>query len=987
MTPAGETSIEQPLAAAARGERESVETQRRIPVSTYRLQFHAGFTFTDATALVPYLHALGITDCYCSSYLHAVAGSLHGYDVADPTSLNPEVGTEDDFRRFVEALQAHGMGQVLDVVPNHMGIARSANRWWQDVLENGPSSRHAKVFDIDWQPLKPELAHKVLLPILGDQYGTVLERGEIRLVYQEGAFCLRYFETTLPVAPRSYVQILRHRVDVLTRDLGEEQPDLIELLSIITSLERLPTRDEQDPDRLAERQREKEVAKRRLGDLVRRSEAVDAFIAENVRQFNGQPGVPSSVDLLDRLLGDQAYRLAHWRVASEEINYRRFFDINELAAVRMEDPDVFEEAHRLVFRLLHDRAVTGLRIDHVDGLYDPGDYLRRLQARASELQAGSGDGPIFIVVEKILAPDEPLPESWPVDGTTGYEFANAVNGLLVHQGHARAFDDIYARFTGDRTTFADLAYQKKKLIMQVSMAGEMNVLAHRLNLFSERNRHYRDFTLNILVHAIREIIACFPVYRTYVTAGSEPVSPRDARYIDRAVDEAKRRNPATAAQVFDFVRDVLLKRADYIPEQERDEYIRFVTRFQQTTSPVTAKGIEDTAFYVYNRLVSLNEVGGEPAHFGVSPDDLHGWLAERHRQWPSALSTTSTHDTKRSEDVRARISVLSEIPGAWRAALARWSRLNKRHHTTVRAHAAPDRNEEYLLYQTLLGAWPLEARGTDPGEPFVERICEYMTKALREAKRHSSWLNPNAAWEEAVGRFVREVLHPVRSARFLEDFRPMATRVAHSGIWNSLTQTLIKIAAPGVPDFYQGTEVWNLSLVDPDNRRPVDFGRREELLAQLPRLNTDSNAVRLEPDAASPVDDLVTARLDGRIKLYVIATALRARRAEGDLYLRGDYIPLAVTGPRAGHVFAFARQLEGRAAVVIVPRLTATLLHDPATAPVGRRVWADTRVVLPDTISAQSWRDTFTDHAMPGGHIDVAEALQRFPVALLSRVG
>ena len=678
MTPAGETSIEQPLPAAAPSIRTAGETDRRIPVSTYRLQFHAGFTFADATALIPYLHALGITDCYCSSYLHAVAGSLHGYDVVDPTSLNPEVGTEDDFRRFVEALQAHGMGQVLDVVPNHMGIAGSANRWWQDVLENGPSSRYAKVFDIDWQPLKPELAHKVLLPD-PRRPGT----GRCWSAARSASSTMRApsaCNTSKRRCRPRHVRTCRFSAIASTcsrASLAKSILISIELLSIITSLERLPTRDEQDPDRLAERQREKEVAKRRLGELVRRSGAVETFIIENVRQINGQPGVPSSLDLLDALLGDQAYRLAHWRVASEEINYRRFFDINELAAVRMDDPDVFEEAHRLVFRLLHERAVTGLRIDHVDGLYDPGDYLRRLQVRARELGAGGGDRPLFIVVEKILAPDEPLPEGWPVDGTTGYEFANAVNGLFVQQGNVRAFDEIYTRFTGDRTTYADLAYQKKKLIMQVSMAGEMNVLAHRLNLFSERNRHYRDFTLNILVHAIREIIACFPVYRTYVTAGAEAVSPRDAWYIDRAVDEAKRRNPATAAQVFDFVRDVLLKRADYIPERERDEYLRFVTRFQQTTSPVTAKGIEDTAFYVYNRLVSLNEVGGEPARFGVSPGDLHGWLAERRRQWPSALSTTSTHDTKRSEDVRARISVLSEIPGAWKAALARWSRFEQ----------------------------------------------------------------------------------------------------------------------------------------------------------------------------------------------------------------------------------------------------------------------------------------------------------------------
>jgi (1->4)-alpha-D-glucan 1-alpha-D-glucosylmutase len=972
MTPASDLSIDRPQAASDAAQVQGAGSARRIPVSTYRLQFHAGFTFLDAAALVPYFDELGITDCYCSSYLQAVPGSLHGYDVADPTSLNPEIGTEEEYRTFVATLHAHGMGQVLDVVPNHMGIARSRNRWWQDVLENGSSSRHAKVFDIDWQPLKPELANKVLLPILGDQYGTVLERREIQLFYEDGAFCLRYFDTTLPLAPRSYVRILGHGVDALTRELGEEHPDLIELLSVITSLERLPTRDEQHPERLAERQREKEVAKRRLSEVVRRSEVIAAFITENVRLFNGQPGVPSSLDLLDALLGEQAYRLAHWRVASEEINYRRFFDINELAAVRMDDPDVFEEAHRLVFRLLEERAITGLRIDHVDGLYDPGDYLRRLQARARDLGVGEGDHPLFIVVEKILAPDEPLPDTWPVDGTTGYEFANAVNGLLVQQAHARAFDEIYARFTGDRATFADLAYQKKKLIMQVSMAGEMNVLAHRLNLFSERNRHYRDFTLNILVHAIREIIACFPVYRTYVTAGSQPVSPRDALYIDRAVEEAKRRNPATARQVFDFVRDVLLKRADYIPEEERDEYMRFVTRFQQTTSPVTAKGIEDTAFYVYNRLVSLNDVGGEPARFGVSPGDLHRWFAERQRQWPSTLSPTSTHDTKRSEDVRARISVLSEIPAAWRVALGRWSRLNKRHHTTVNGHAAPDRNEEYLLYQTLLGAWPFEASARDPAEEFIGRICDYMTKALREAKRHSSWLNPNPAWEEAMGHFVRQLLHPVRGARFLEDFRPLAAQVARSGMWNSLAQTLIKIAAPGVPDFYQGTELWDLSLVDPDNRRPVDFARRQALLKQAPGPDADP----------SRIDELVSSASDGRIKLYVTANALRARRSDAELYLHGSYVPLAVTGTRAAHVFAFARTLDGRTAVVIVPRLTATLLPHGAAAPVGREVWADTRVALPQ--GARTWSNAFTNEKAGGAsHLDVAQALARFPVALL----
>jgi (1->4)-alpha-D-glucan 1-alpha-D-glucosylmutase len=984
MLPVRDSPVEHPGVAVEALAHQTPEQQRRIPASTYRLQFHAGFTFVDAAALVPYLAALGISDCYCSSYLQAVPGSMHGYDVADPTSLNPEIGTEEDYRRFVDTLSAHGMSHLLDVVPNHMGIARSRNRWWQDVLENGPSSRYAKIFDIDWQPLKPELAHKVLLPILGDQYGTVLERGDIQVFHEDGSFCLRYFETTLPLSPRSYVAILRHRVDELTRELGEEHPDLVELLSIITSLERLPPRYEQDPERLAERHREKQVAKRRLSELMQRSDAVRAFVHENVRLFNGQRGVPGSFDLLDRLLGDQAYRLAHWRVASEEINYRRFFDINELAAVRMEDPDVFNEAHHLVFQLLRERAITGLRIDHVDGLYDPGDYLRRLQARARELGLGTSDRPLYIVVEKILGPDEPLPDGWPMDGTTGYEFANAVNGLFVHQAHARAFDEIYGRFTTERTPFADIAYRKKKLIMQVSMAGEINVLAHRLNLFSERNRHYRDFTLNSLVHAIREIIACFPVYRTYISPGPEPPSGRDEYYILRAVEEAKRRNPATAGHVFDFIRDLLLKRADYIPESERDEYLRFVTRFQQTTSPVTAKGIEDTAFYCYNRLVSLNEVGGEPARFGLSPDELHRWLADRRREWPSALSTTSTHDTKRSEDVRARISVLSEIPGAWRLALGRWARWNRRHHTTVSEQHAPDRNEEYLLYQTLLGAWPLEMLDGAADETFVTRICEYMTKALREAKRHSSWTNPNRAWEEAARHFVRQVLNPTRSGRFLDDLRPLAVRVAQSGMWNSLAQTLIKITAPGVPDFYQGTEIWDFSLVDPDNRRPVDYGRRQSLLDRIHGLLDAIESGQQRSGQA--LDELVRSRADGRIKMYVTSVALRARRNDPDLYLRGDYVALPVTGTRAAHVFAFGRALGGRALVTIVPRLTATLLPDPAAAPIGRELWADTTVYLPRWLDRPAWRAHLTGDSLvaSGGAVRVGEALERFPVALLT---
>jgi (1->4)-alpha-D-glucan 1-alpha-D-glucosylmutase len=958
----------------------SVERARLgLPSATYRIQFHAAFTFLDAAKLVPYLRALGITHCYCSSYLQAVPGSMHGYDVADPTRLNPELGTDADFRAFVSALQAHGMSHVLDLVPNHMGIAKSHNRWWQDVLENGPSSRFARVFDIDWQPIKRELAQKVLLPVLGDQYGAVLERQEIGLRYDDGAFTLHYFDTTLPSAPRSYVHVLRHRVDELTAQLGAEHPDLLELLSIITAIEHLPERSEQAQERIAERMREKEIIKRRLGTLVRDSAAIRTFVEENVQAFNGQPGVPSSFDLLDVLLNDQAYRLAHWRVAAEEINYRRFFDINELAAVRMEDPDVFEAAHALVLRLVREGAIGGLRIDHVDGLFDPRDYLRRLRSRVDEERPPDGP-PVYVVVEKILAPDEPLPTDWPVEGTTGYDFTNAVNGLFVDTRHGRAMDDVYRRFTGERTAFADLAYRKKKLIMQVGMASEINVLAHRLNEFSEHNRHYRDFTLHSLIAAIREIIASFPVYRTYVTADDSPVSERDRRYIDEAVNDAKRRNPAVPSLVYDFIRDLLLKRADYMQGHEREEYRRFIMRFQQTTSPVTAKGIEDTALYIYHRLISLNEVGGEPSHFGTRPEDLHAWFARRQREWPGALSATSTHDTKRSEDVRARINVISENPGAWRNAVARWARANRRHRREIDGRPAPVRNDEYLLYQTLVGAWPLESLDGPPDEAFVERICQYAVKALREGKRHSSWISPNATYEDATTRFIRRVLDPRHGAAFHAELLPFVREVAHRGMWNSLSQVLLKVASPGVPDFYQGTELWDLSLVDPDNRRPVDYGVRATLLDRIGPLDEP-----LDPEAVAA---LVAERLDGRIKLYVATATLRARGRHPELFARGEYRPIEATGRHAAHVFAFARVHGASAALVVVPRLTTALVADATTPPVGESVWGDTQLVLPDDLPAVWSRVLMRGEVRARTGVPrsfrVADVLSTCPVALLA---
>ncbi len=639
---------------------EKVLATRR-PLSTYRLQLNRDFTFAKATCIVGYLADLGVGDVYASSYLAAVPGSPHGYDVSDPTRLNPDLGTDTEYWVWIRAMQAHGMGHLIDVVPNHMGIAASANPWWLDVLENGPSSRYARFFDIEWHPIKAELADKVLIPVLGDQYGEVLERRELQLAFQDGGFRVQYYDEVLPIAPDTYPQVLADELpDWLAMHRGD---DADEMQSIMTAASNLPSRSARDPDAIATRAREKEIVKRRLADLASRSVPVGALIGRAVTRLNGIAGQPHSFDALDRLLSAQSYRVAHWRVASEEINYRRFFDVNQLAALRMEDPAVFDEVHRLIFQLVERGAATGLRLDHVDGLFAPGDYLRRLQSRLQH--------PFYIVVEKILATGEQLPHEWPIAGTTGYEFGAVVNNLFVDGRNERALEDIYWRFIRERRerqTFEDLAYRSKKQILHETMSGDINSLGHQLNCFSERNRHFRDFTLYNLISTIKEIIASFPVYRTYVNE-QDPISEHDRRYIGEAVRSAKRRAGGMTSLAFDFIERLLLKRTPVATPEESAERARIIGKFQQITSPIAAKGIEDTALYLYNRLVSLNEVGSDPTVFGLSPAQVHRWMAERQRCWPAALSTTSTHDTKRGEDVRARLNVLSEIPGAWRAAV------------------------------------------------------------------------------------------------------------------------------------------------------------------------------------------------------------------------------------------------------------------------------------------------------------------------------
>jgi (1->4)-alpha-D-glucan 1-alpha-D-glucosylmutase len=957
-----------------------------IPLATYRFQFNKNFTFRDATRLVPYLAELGISHCYASPYLRARPGSMHGYDIIDHNSLNPEIGTPEEYEEFVAELHRHGMGQVLDIVPNHMGVMGADNAWWLDVLENGEASPYAEFFDIDWEPVKDELQGKVLVPILGDQYGNVLENGDLKLKLdaERGEFSVWYFQHRFPVNPREYPRILGYRLDVLDEQLGATHDDVLELQSIKTAFSYLPARHEITPEGTAERNREKEIQKRRLAALCARSEPIRAFLEENVREFNGVPGDSRSFDALHELIKGQSYRLAQWRVAADDINYRRFFDVNDLAALRMENDAVFHATHAFVLGLVRDGKVDGLRIDHPDGLHDPAKYFYQLQCglpcddAAAQLAPSK---PVYVVAEKILSGNERLRKEWPVYGTTGYEFGNLVNGLFVDPAAGTRVERIYRSFVGEVVEYADLVYDCKKLILKVSLASELNVLANQLSRIALSNRHTCDFTLNALRSALSEVIACFPVYRTYVNG--EQVTSEDRRYIEQAIAAARRRSNTPDLTVFDFIRRILLLDVNgQEPQYYRNAVTRLAMKFQQVTSAVMAKGLEDTAFYRYNRLVSLNEVGGDPGKFGTTLDEFHRANQARVEWWPHSMLATSTHDSKRSEDVRTRIDVISEIPAAWRMSLRRWRDWNRSRRPIVDGTPVPYRNDEYLLYQTLLGAWPVEGLDDEAWQRFVDRIDQYMLKAMREAKAHTSWANPNEQYEKAVSDFVRAILTRGKKNRFLPDLGEFQRRISRIGMFNSLSQTLLKLTAPGVPDIYQANELWDFSLVDPDNRRAVDYERRQCLLRDvqsLPRMG----------DLGTHVRELVDTMDDGRIKLYVTARTLCARKQNARAFQDGGYVRLDAHGAKAEHLVAFARHHDRERIIVIAPRLIGTLLSDKNASPTGADVWGDTRLDLPPHLRSTRWRNVFTGATCSEsengseGTLPISALLADFPVALL----
>ena len=942
----------------------------RIPTCTYRLQFNRWFTFAQAREIVPYLQALGVSDVYASPYFQAGANSLHGYDITDHNKLNAAIGSQADYDAWIAELHAHGMGQVLDFVPNHMGIAEPGNKWWADVLENGPSSMYAPYFDIDWRPLKSDLRDKVLLPILTDQYGRVLERGELQVHFEEGAFYLAYRNQKLPIAPGTYRFVLEMALENLAEYKDEEF--YAEFQSILTALEYLPRRTETDPEKIAERAREKEIVKRRLERRCQEAPQVQRAIEKALAKINGRPGDPRSFDWLDELLNAQSYRLAFWRVAAEEINYRRFFDVNDLAAIRMELPEVFDAAHQLVVDLVRTGAVTGLRVDHPDGLYLPREYLDALQRRCAKMLGIPlpKDGrAVYMIVEKILTGAEKLRADWPLHGTTGYDFANQVAGVLVDASAEADATRTFHRFIGHTMHFGHLVYAKKRLVMRLALANEVEVLGNMLDRLSEKNRWYRDFTFEALARAVRETIACFPVYRTYLAPG-QPVSDEDRQVIERAIAAAKRRNPAMEESIFNFLRDILLFRfPENLDAQAREEHMHFVLKFQQFTGPIMAKGLEDTAFYIYNRLAALNEVGGEPQQFGLSVDAFHERNLDRHRTWPATLLATSTHDTKRSEDVRARMVAISEIPELWRRSLQRWRTANRRWKKIVNEAETPAPNEEYLLYQTLLGTWPIAGNGApeqNVGPEYTQRIQAYMMKALNEAKLNTSWIQPNEKWLAATRDFVAKVLDPTPKNKFLPAFLPIAEEIARFGAINSLAQTLLKLTSPGVPDIYQGNETWDFSLVDPDNRRAVDYRLRAEMLSCL---------------SSKTPEELLQNWPDGRIKMFLTQRALRFRNEQVDLFQRGNYLPLHATGAFADCCISFARQLDRDWAIVIVPRLSSRI----GFPPIGER-WKDTVIEVPENLLIERGREIFTGRelSIQNRQIRVAEALSGLPFTMVT---
>ncbi|HVB97999.1 MAG TPA: malto-oligosyltrehalose synthase [Candidatus Dormibacteraeota bacterium] len=944
--------------------------------ATYRIQFSLNFRFADARHLVPYLHELGVSELYASPRFKARRGSSHGYDVIDPQRVNSELGTEREFEELVQRLKDYGMGLLLDIVPNHMA-ASAENPWWTDVLENGRSSPYASFFDIDWEPLPDGGSEPVVLPVLGDLYGRVLENQEITLRLEESGFWFLYGEARFPLDPKTTLPILEWWQAKARQSLPEEHAGRLGVQEIIERVRQLPGRETSGADVAAARRAGREAIREQLWRLFRGEPELRRCLEETIGECNGIRGDSASFDRLDRLLQAQAYRLAFWKIAAEQINYRRFFDVSDLVGLRVELPAVFAARHATILKLVDDGLVAGLRIDHVDGLYDPRAYLERL-TEACAARAGGANSAPNVIVEKVLGASERLPEEWPVDGTTGYDFLNAVNGLLIDAHGLDLIEAAYTKFTGEAAPFTEVSYQGNRKVIEQLFGRELRRLGRKLRRLAAQDRYGRDVPLADLVAALADVTACLPVYRTYVASGA--ASARDRAYIVRALDAARERGKDDFFRRYaaDFLSRVLTLDLPADQEEQRQECLSFVMQWQQFSGPVMAKGLEDTALYVHNSLISLNDVGGDPLRIEPPLDQVafHLFNQERLAHWPRTLNATSTHDTKRSEDVRARIDVLSELAVEWEERAFRWRRWNRSKKRQKTGREVPAPLEEMFLYQTMLGAWPLEGAEV---AGLGERLIACTRKAAREAKVYTSWIAPAPEHEEALAEFVERILDTSEENRFLKDFSRFQKRIAFHGALNSLSQLLLKIVSPGIPDFYQGSELWDFSLVDPDNRRPVDFPKRERMLAEL--------AAGEHNGAEALAEQMLLHWPDGRIKLYLTRKALEFRRAHTELFLEGDYVPLRASGKKNENVCAFARRRGSAWAIAAVPLFT-TRLVELNQMPLGERTWGASAILLPDDAPRQ-WRNAFTGETVRAGSarrkkwLSLKSVLRTLPVALL----
>jgi len=923
----------------------------RIPRATYRIQFQSEFKFEAAKNIIAYLAELGISDLYASPIFKATPGSTHGYDVVDPTQLNPELGASEDFEALTSEIKNHDMGWVQDIVPNHMAY-QSQNTWLMDVLENGPDSDYRDYFDIEWEHPYEDTKGRVLAPMMGSFYGEALENGEIQINYEENGLSVNYYALKLPVRIESYGRFIGQNLGQLARELGKRHPDFLKLLGILYLIKSIP-----NETKGKERYGQIAFVKVLLWEVYTQNPEVKDFIDSNVKFFNGEKGNPDSFHLLDHLLQEQFYRLSFWKVGAEEINYRRFFTVNELICMRVQELKVFNKTHDLISQLVEQGKITGLRIDHIDGLYDPTEYLKRLREKT---------GDVYITVEKILELEEDLPSGWPVQGTSGYDFLNYVNGIFCKTESEKQFSDIYRIFSNSETSYEQLFIEKKQLIVEKNLAGDVDNLAQILKRIAGQSRLGIDFTMNGLKRTLSEVLCLFPVYRTYVNG--DGISEDDRIYIKEALEEARGRVPLLLNELNYIEKLLLLEWEEGLTEEQKALRLHFVMRFQQLSGPLMAKGIEDTLFYLYNRYLALNEVGGNPGKFGITLDEFHEVNQKQSALWLHKMNATATHDTKRGEDVRPRLHVLSEIPDEWEKQVITWIQLNRSKKNELRGRAVPVPNDEYFFYQTLLGSYPFDE---SENESFIGRVKDYMLKSVREAKLHTAWLRPDSDYEEGFLAFVEKVLEPSDSNEFMKEFLPFQKWVAGYGIFNSLSQVLLKYTAPGVPDTYQGTELWDLSMVDPDNRRPVDYQQRISFLKDIKE--------RQHTDIGKLTDELLSTKEDGRIKLFLTHKVLQARKENLDVFQKGDYQPIEVSGKFKEHIVAFARSFGDTTAIAIAPRFFTSLVQ-PGEYPIGE-VWADTQLQLPQGMQS-SWRDAITGQTISGTGA-IAQILQHFPVALL----